>query len=66
MLWGIPKKIAPDAFNGNIGIEEYGDKVVIRTASPAQAISDGENFYCNPKDDKKIVLPELDVSKWVS
>lgn len=59
------KKIAPDAFNGNIGVEEYGDKVVIRTTSPAQKISDGENFYCNPKDDKKIVLPELDVSKWV-
>ena len=59
------KKIAPDAFNGNIGVEEYGDKVVIRTTSPAQEISDGENFYCNPKDDKKIVLPELDVSKWV-
>lgn len=59
-------KIAPDAFNGNVGDENYGDFVVLTTpeGNNPHHLPDQGNYYVDPSDDKRTTPLDIDYSTY--
>lgn len=59
------ERIANDAFSGNIGDENYGNFVVLRTADGTNPHNLPNNsIYINPTDDLRTVPLDIDYTRW--